>query len=248
MGFMLTLSSAWALQCPDLPPTRNTYSEVQTGEGVSAIRHKITFSRTFAFSKDVQEEIYSKYPKADQLVLNMTFVSLICQSLLEDRTISPAQFREHLEVFREKIFRSPTKYRPVFQPPSVERELHFAQEAEPPGATARAQSRTVNPRDEFAQTFINAPPPVITAQNRYFVIVASPTQNEAEQVLSNFRTRFRELDFALYPPYKGNPHYAVMLATWVSEDQAKQALRRGLERGLPHDSYIWRCPGSGNSC
>jgi hypothetical protein len=65
--------------------------------------------------------------------------------------------------------------------------------------------------------------------------------------MNKLKRRAPQYDFVLFGPYGNNPYYAVMMATWVSYDVAKEALRLA-RRDVVSDALIWSCRMSGDSC
>jgi hypothetical protein len=65
--------------------------------------------------------------------------------------------------------------------------------------------------------------------------------------MNRFKSKTPQYDFALYQPYADNPHYAIMMASWVPETVARQALRDA-RRDVARDAYPWSCTSSGDSC
>lgn len=233
----------YAQECPPVPPVRETYSQQATTIAANALGGVVKSASTRTI-RNGQIEILSRYPKADQLVINLTIISLVCQSMVQER-LSPARFRGEMQSLRREILQPATTMRPAREPaiqPQYAAAAPDRNRASGPAAGTRAALA-------WATNFINSPPTVITDENRYFVVVASPSgEGESRRLMDSLIKRYPDASFALYPPYRGNPHYAVMAATWVSSAQAKLVKARGASMGLPKDMYVWRCPGNGNGC
>jgi hypothetical protein len=96
--------------------------------------------------------------------------------------------------------------------------------------------------------YLRDPPLFVKDDNRWFVIVASPqTEAEGRRLMNRFKSKAPQYDFALYQPYAGNSYYAIMMASWVDETVARQALRDA-RRDVAAGAYLWRCRSSGDSC
>lgn len=111
---------------------------------------------------------------------------------------------------------------------------------------------TANGSITFVQSlekdFIRDTPFVVIDENKYFVIVASIIdRNEAIRRSLELNATVDELDFVVYPPYRGNRYHSIMAATWVDRRTANQAL--SLARSLvAEDSFLWACQSDGVFC
>lgn len=72
----------------------------------------------------------------------------------------------------------------------------------------------------------------------YFVIVGSHERYEqAEQQVE--KLRHKNYRAKIYKPYMFSKHYAVVIASNVTQKEAKKLKKRAISDGLPKDSYIW---------
>jgi len=113
--------------------------------------------------------------------------------------------------------------------------------------------------EESESEFLAEAPYFVNDTNKYFVILGSAGSKKAGiGMMNNYKKAAPQYDFALYPPYRGNPAYAVMIATWVSGNIAKKAQAEGLAvvKELMKDDfvakrdtpYIWCYPYGISSC
>lgn len=99
-----------------------------------------------------------------------------------------------------------------------------------------------------ANTWLKAPPYVVTEANKYFVIVSSVrTFEQAVQEVRRLKRRAPELDYVVYGPYQDNPNHAIMVATWLNRADAEFALEQ-TRAVLRMDARLWRCPREGEQC
>jgi hypothetical protein len=78
-----------------------------------------------------------------------------------------------------------------------------------------------------------------SSSNGWFVIVGSHrTQAEAAKQVS--RLKDEGYKAIVYPPYRGNKYYGVMIGSWLSLDEAKKLKSQALADGLPEDTYLWK--------
>ena len=118
-------------------------------------------------------------------------------------------------------------------------DTHFVRVGSPQreGTTSSSESASDVSRfddddwfDEFESEFLAGAPYVVNDTNKYFVIVGSAASKSAGvKMMNKFKMASPEHDFALYPPYRGNLNYGVMIASWVSRDVAMKAQAEGLE-------------------
>jgi len=91
-------------------------------------------------------------------------------------------------------------------------------------------------------------PFVVTEANKYFVMVASVrTLEDAQSEAARLKRKAPQFDFVAYAPYKGNPSFAIMMATWVPRSVAEAALAEAKEH-VSSGSIIWKCRQEGDRC
>lgn len=96
--------------------------------------------------------------------------------------------------------------------------------------------------------FLRDAPPYVNDSNRHFVIVGSVSSEQGAIALMNrLKAKAPKYDFVVYQPYGSNPHYAIMMATWVSRPVALRALRAARAEVVP-DAYLWSCRSFGERC
>jgi hypothetical protein len=99
----------------------------------------------------------------------------------------------------------------------------------------------------WADIYLNPVPLWITDMNKSFVIVGSAaTEAEGRQRMQALKVSYPQYDFELYEPYGTNTNYGIMMASWVSEPRAAEALQAAKQ--IERTSFIWKCRGTGDSC
>ena len=119
----------------------------------------------------------------------------------------------------------------------------------PPNRSGRPAEWVAGEAVEYRHAdFLLDPPIFITKANKNFVMVASASSQEAAiREMNRLKHKAPQFDFVVYAPYRGNPNYAIMMASWVSYSVAKQALELAKKHVNP-GSIIWSCRSEGTSC
>ena len=237
----LPAKPAMALECIHEAPASDKSLDVDTSLGVGAIKKLIGEANITVNVRSKQVAIYQQYPKADQLVMNHNFMFMICTSLRDNRSLSESQRTEELLKLRREIF-APAVTIPQLTPPAR------------PKPTTEVISHAkikawAGSAEEYRSAFLKQPPSVITGENSYFVIAASPkTEAEANMQYESKVTAHPNIDFSIYKPYDSNTYYGLMMGTWLSKAEADRVLQIATQLGLQPQPYLWRCKGRGESC
>lgn len=84
-------------------------------------------------------------------------------------------------------------------------------------------------------------------EERYFVIAgSSPRPKDLEEELSRVKNevgdRFDVLfpNVNIYPPFKGNRNYALVIGADLPFSKAKEVQHRAIEMGFREDTFLWR--------
>ena len=227
------VEAASGMECIHETPKSDRGLDVQTSLGIGAIKRLLGQAKIGLDVKAKQIEIYSKYPKADQLVMNEDFMFMICTSIRDDNSLSPMQKTEQLFKLRREIF-SPAVDVPTLPLPA--RPKPTSQ----PASSAQAATWRGN-HDQYRSDFLKPAPSVLTNENRYFVVAASPNnQSDADSLYVSDTAAFPNVDFVIFPPYRTNVHYALMMGTWLSRPEANRVIQIATEIGLRPAPYIWR--------
>lgn len=231
LGF--TSSFAVALECIHEAPSSDKALDADTSLGIGAIKRVLAEVKIGFDVRGKQVEIYSNYPKADQLVMNHNFMFMICTSLRDDKSITPRQRTEELFKLRREIF-APAVAIPLVPSPNYVRPVIAA--TAPPKSEAWAGTDR-----QYRATFLKPPPSVVTNENRYFVVAASPaTEAEANSQYMARASTNPNIDLVIFAPYGSNNHYSLMMGTWLSKSAADRVIRIAVQLGIQPKPYLWR--------
>lgn len=225
--------------------------------------------RFLSYTPDIEflserNSILSTYAYANQQLVIDTFYVKYCNLVGEPRwNLTTDQQQASIDVAKDKLYT-----RVPFPPPIVDTrnlsspqplpELYLAsnasiQEFLPEFFSADAGAEVLlaaNHSDAPIAThkYLRDVPYLVTRGNKHFVIVSSVKSHRgALSEIRRMKSRAPQFDFVAYGPYKGNPYYAVMMATWVPYSVAKEALTNA-RQFVNSDSYIWSCPSEGDNC
>jgi len=77
------------------------------------------------------------------------------------------------------------------------------------------------------------------SDNGWFVIVGShKTENAANAHVERLKSQGYEA--IVYPPYRSNPYYGVMIGSWLTLEEANLLKLQAIKDGLPKDTYLWK--------
>ncbi len=244
--------SAQVIECPGALPAAHLEKQ-QTIKVAERLLGRFTAALSLHGLDAVDElaivDVYRDHP--EQLLTKLTYLTLQCQMVLLDSTMSP-------EARRQAVRRVFLDY--VLQPadPSAASLAAYVNDVATNGKvsvndatvvveierieTALAQSA----RGQWRERWFLDPPARKDGKppRRWSVIIASPRfEDDGWQVLRDHQARWPDIHFELDGPFDlESPHYAVVVGRGLGENTASQLLERIMAKGLPDDSYIWRAP------
>ncbi|MBI5287187.1 MAG: SPOR domain-containing protein [Deltaproteobacteria bacterium] len=84
---------------------------------------------------------------------------------------------------------------------------------------------------------------ISTPQKAWSVIVGSHLKLEdAKRQAHLINQEDKGFKAEVYAPYKGNPHYAVVIGANLTYEEAKELRQKAIAAGLPKDTYLWTFP------
>jgi hypothetical protein len=91
-------------------------------------------------------------------------------------------------------------------------------------------------------------PFTFTSGNQWVNVGFAINLGDGKKKLANLKARYPEYDFALYAPFGRNDKWNIVMASWVSEQDAEAVLANALK--IDPTSFIWRACTSmkGNEC
>jgi hypothetical protein len=54
------------------------------------------------------------------------------------------------------------------------------------------------------------------------------------------RLKGKGYEAIVYPPYRSNPYYGVMIGSWLTLKEANALKSQAIKDGLPKDTYLWK--------
>ncbi|WP_175148190.1 hypothetical protein [Paraburkholderia ultramafica] len=205
--------------------------------------------------RTTRDNILKDNPRADQLVIVLTMANMLCEMVWSDTTLSGAEKAARFQSMMQDVYSRALGPEPVARtdkPPHSRRDgqadLLALASANASKVIRVSETVSGNVPPEAQTGFLRDPPFYVNDFNKYFVIVGSArTRTDGLRLMSDLKSKAPQYDFALYEPYGDNPNYGVMMASWVSRDDAIEALRLA-RRDVAPDAYLWACRGSGQSC
>jgi hypothetical protein len=205
--------------------------------------------------------------RADQPVVIGVFYVRFCELLRETRwNLTPDAQRQHLELAEQKLFhevpfgppvidsRTLTQFQPdpqlqfVKSPAYEEVQFQHANLTYIDGGIGRQLVDHHIDMVDKPSDYLRETPFVVTDANKNFVMVSSvSSEQDAIKEVKRLKRRAPQFDFIAYGPYRGNPSYAIMMATWVSDSVAAAALKDAKEF-VSAGSIIWSCRERGSYC
>lgn len=258
LTFTTPTVSAQVIECPGALPIAQLKKE-QTIKLAERLLGRFTAALGLHGLNVIDEaaiaDSYSDHP--EQLLTKLTYLSLQCQMVLLDSTMTAGARSEAVR----RVF---LDY--VLQPPDGD-AVSLAAYVNNVAANGKPSDDTINDpaiarieltllrsaRHQWAEDwFLEAPARVIgTPPARFSVIIASPRfEDDGWQTLRTYQERWPDIHFELDGPFDlDEPHYAIVAGRGLSEESANQLLKQVKEMGLPQDSFTWRAPAKvdGNS-
>ncbi len=264
----ISVVSAQTISCPEVL-VNNEKIGADTQDSLAELERRfVNYSIEINFI-DERNSMLIDFPFADQKLFIDVFYSKYC-NLIRNSKITLSEKQIQLEEAQNKLYQrvpsanivadTRTKDQSTM-PPHSKMILYASFEAEthnPNLFTHRKSSshftaspllfaETKNTPDDHTD-YIRESPFVVTRANKHFVMVAStPSYDTAIKEMKRLKRKAPQYDFVVYAPYRSNPNYAIMMATWVPYDLAKRVLKLA-KRDVNPGSIIWSCRHEGNDC
>lgn len=255
-SFTFTNSTVFAqmIECPGALPGAQLKKE-QTLQMAERLLGRFTASLGLHGLNAVDEKtIIERYrSNPEQLLTKLTYLTLQCQMVLLDSTMSKAERRQAVRrVFLDYVLQGPET--------SIQSLAAYVNKVATNGRidevgniefeTARIEQTLLqSARHQWAEMWFHEAPRERVIGNqpaRYAVIIASPRyEDDGWQTLRRFQTTHPDIHFELDGPLDlDSPHYAILAGRGLDQETAIQLLARTKEKGLPEDSFVWRAPAS----
>lgn len=233
---------ASAQACSKSVPLANEQRIVATNGAISLLTKFVGKISGGVDYSSTRTEILSRYPNADQALFNAQYFVFACHWIERDKSLSPMQKIAALNQARLQILGLPAGLPAPIVQASPRLSATVASPSKLGATTVATVPAARRDRAAWATRYIHPAPSLPNQYNSAFVIVASPTSEaEGRRKIDELRRKHPDLDFELYPPYRENPHYGVMLATFASNSEAQSALQVA-KRRIDAGSYIWWLP------
>lgn len=253
----------YASSCPEVDLS-NSKINTDTEVGLSLVSKWLSkFNISGNYVKE-RNSILISVPNADQLIVTLVFYKTLCDLIMEsdlpldekvkmlneqqEKLFRRIQFGEIVATTKKNSSRSP-RYGPPVMLASMDFEpRQYTLSTGWNGGISNISLCNYYLAENNHPEFLREPPFVVTKANKYFVIVSSaPSRDAAIAEMHRLKRKAPQYDFVVYLPYKDNPNYAIMMATWVPYDVARKALELA-KRDVKSDAYIWACRREGDGC
>jgi len=235
-------------QCPAIPTLEGGETSVATKTGVDAVGKLLGKLGIEINVRNTRDNVLKDNPRADQVVIVLTMANIYCKMIWSDTSLKGEEKASRFKSMMQDLLT------PAAGPMPVARTNAPATGWNAP-VTVLASNEVLVPADTPEVTlpkpqtgFLRDPPFLINDYNKYFVIVGSASSREdGLRLLTSFKSKAPQYDFALYGPYGDNRNFGIMMASWVPRDVALNAL--GIARHtVARDAYLWACRSTGSSC
>jgi porin len=133
----------------------------------------------------------------------------------------------------------PSKFKIAFNPAGMSSRTASWELAENAGSHAALSAPETGHAASLVDKYLRPAPIVLLENNSYWVVVAAAqTEADGESLIRSMKDRFPTYDFALYGPTKTQPLYGIMMATWVSRQEAMDILPKAQE--INSNAFIWK--------
>jgi hypothetical protein len=249
--------TAFGQECPPVPPLSGNNINSDTKASLGAIPKWIAkLAVGVDFKSDIRN-VFIEHPETMQYYVVLIMYHDGCVVIRNDAKLSTAQREERLDTLRKSVASefqltpvattSPPLYSDprVHPPTSSSHPRQRSSNTFQPHYTAfvtliRDEDETANTRSfTWAQRYLRPVPVVITMGNQYWVNVGY-AKNEAEgsNKLTELKTRYPNYDFALYNPFSHNNIWNIVMASWVSNEEAQSVLQ--VAKTINPTSFVWR--------
>ncbi len=269
-ALVLSISAgpAEATTCPDIS-VDNEKINADTRNSLAELERRFASYSNETDLLDERNSILLEFPFTDQKIFIDIFYARYC-NMVENSNITLPEKQFQLEEARNELYQkvpfaeivadtrtidqsSIPPYLKMIQyasmaaeSPNPDMPIQFNRPSHPatsPGMFADSHNRQGDQTD-----FLREPPFVVTRANKHFVMVASaPSYETAVSEMKRLKRKAPQYDFVVYAPYRSNPNYAIMMATWIPYSLAKRVLELA-KRDVNPGSIIWSCRSEGNDC
>lgn len=261
MAFLITVSTVDAIAaqshppCPPAPSAESSTISVDTKTAADLVTKLLGKVGIDINVKATRDNVLKDNPRADQVFLVLTMINVQCEMIWSDPQLSGGEKAARFQAMMKDILT------PVLGPAPIARTdtmahgfwyrvrlpFEIASTDEPMGLLL-AENTLEIPLPTPQSGYLRDAPFYITDSNKYFVIVGSTrTQEAGLRLMKRLKAASPHYDFALYAPYGDNPHFGIMMASWVSRSLADEALTRARQDVAP-DAYLWACRSLGERC
>jgi hypothetical protein len=248
-------------ECVPPPPFADVTTKVDT-EGAVAKVFKIAGFNLKADIEVDKKSIFTQFPNANQMVVALVAIYQYCTQLEAVKTLTDEQKLEKLAAYQNTWLMAAAGPQAIAttadkkdgaapdKPRSDGKRSDWMLYGVPVLRVAIDDTPVVRMKTgkiSWADIYLNPAPLWITDMNKSFVIVGSAaTEAEGRQRMQALKVSHPQYDFELYAPYGTNTNYGIMMASWVSKLRAAEALQAAKQ--IERTSFIWECPGTGDSC
>jgi hypothetical protein len=248
-------------ECVRPPPLADVTTKVDTEGAVG----KVLAIAGISLKADIEVErksIFTQFPNANQMVVALVAIYQYCTQLEAVKTLTDEQKLEKLAAYQTTWLMAAVGPQAIAttadkkdgaapdKPRSEEKRSDWMLNGAPVLRVAMDDTPLVRIKPgkiSWADIYLNPVPLWITDMNKSFVIVGSAaTEAEGRQRMQALKVSYPQYDFELYEPYGTNTNYGIMMASWVSEPRAAEALQAAKQ--IERTSFIWKCRGTGDSC
>jgi hypothetical protein len=238
-------------QCPAVPTLEVRATSVATKTAMDAVGKLLGRLGIDIDVRTTRDNVLKDNPRADQVVIVLTMANIYCKMIWSDTALRGEEKASRFKSMMQDLLT------PAAGPMPVAR-TNAPATGKNGGMTILASNELFALAEETDKPELTLPTPqagflrdapfFINNYNKYFVIVGSAsTREDGLRLMNSLKSRTPRYDFALYEPYGANPNYGIMMASWVPRDVALKALGIA-RRTVSHDSYLWACRSTGNSC
>lgn len=256
LGLVVMLSVAGLLPalaqqtCPSAPPLSGYNLNDDTKASVSALRKLLGGAEINNKISVEMRNVFLEHPETIQYYVILVMYHDGCVLIMDNKEFTTQQKLNELATLRDQIL--PRFLLPPAATTAKPRARHTIGFARMNPIILAAEVDPVGePSDEpsWAQLYLRPAPFTFTIGNQYWVDVGYATSlADGERKLAELKERNPDYDFALYAPFGRNDKWNIVMASWVSQQEAEKVL--SVAKKINPTSFIWRaCSQSkGNEC
>ena len=196
--------------------------------------------------------VFIEHPETMQYYVLLVVYHDGCVVIRDSKTLTTEQKLQELEKLRKEVIpplslspaattSAPLSSKPLGFNPAVHNPIVLV------GATVGFEGAPQSL--SWAEKYLRPVPFTFTSGNQYWVDVGYATDlAEGKRKLASLKERYPEFDFALYAPFGRNDKWNIVMASWVSRQEAEAVLAEA--KRINPTSFIWRACSSmkGNEC